>query len=368
MKRCRHEGRRAWSLAVILASVNACGPAFRPVQNFIPGEVKTPEPIEGTPLTLLWRSRPFRGPSAPIAHDDTVAFLGGSDRKVVALDLASGRKRWSHRVSGPLLGGVLFDGTTVYAATSRPDGKVRAFDPRSGNKFWEVHTGDVETPLALVDETIVVLTQERQAYGLASKTGEVRWRSRLGSSGIAPVALPGGDVLITSHDSLFRIHARDGLVLLRRRAPGAVVGPWAAHPDALIAATGDSLLVAIHPESLDLAWSVRLDGPLLGPPDVVGDTVYAVTQPGSLYRVIVTDPTVAGLLGPQTWPPTVGPVRFGDLVLLGGSDGVMRAVGAGDGLAAWELKIGRPVALPPIRLSDGSLLLVGGRGDVWRVR
>ena len=369
MKRRRQGDRSAWSLAVLLVSVNAaCGPAFRPVPNFDPGEVRTPKPVEGTPLTLLWRSRPFRGPSAPIAHDDTIAFLGGSDRKVVALDLASGRKRWSHRVSGPLLGGALFDGSRVYAATSRPDGKVRAFDPRSGNELWDVHTGDVDAPLALVDGTIVVLTQENGSYGLASRNGRVRWRSKVVSSGVAPVPLSRGDVLITSHDSLFRVYARDGSVLLRRRAPVTVLGPWVEHSGTLVAATGDSLLIAIDPESLELAWSARLDGPLLGPPDVAGDTVYAITQSGTLYRVTVGDSTVAQSLGSQTWPPTVGPVRFGGALLLGGSDGMMRAVDASDGSATWEVQIGRPVALPPIRLSDGTLLLVGGRGDVWRVR
>lgn len=361
--------RRAWSLAALLVSVNAgCGPAFRPVPNFDPGEVKTPEPIEGTSLTLLWRSRPFRGPSAPIAHDDTVAFLGGSDRKVVALDLVSGKKRWSHRVSGPLLGGVLFDGTTVYAATSRPDGKVRAFDPPSGNKLWEAHTGDVEAPLVLVDKTIVVLTQAQGAYGLGSGTGKVLWHLALGSSAIPPTPLAGGEVLITSHDSLFRIHARDGRVLLRRHAPGAIVGSWVDHAGVLIAATGDSLLVAIRPDSLDLAWSVRLDGPLLGPPDVVGDTAYAVTQPGSLYRVLLNDPVRAEKLGDPTWPPTAAAARFGEVVLLGGSDGTIRAVDAKDGAGVWELQIGRPVALPPLRLSDGTILLIGGRGHIWRVR
>ena len=361
--------RRAWSLAALLMSVNAgCGPAFRPVPNFIPGDVEAPEPIEGTPLTLLWRNRPFRGPSAPIAHDDTIAFLGGSDRKVVALDLASGRKRWSHRLSGPLLGGVLFDGTTVYAATSRPDGKVRAFDPRSGNKLWETKTGYVEAPLALVGTTVVVLTQTRGAYGLGSGSGKILWHLPLGSSAIPPVPLPSGEVMITSHDSLFRMQARDGHVLVRRVAPGAVIGPWVEYPGVLIAATGDSLLVAIHPDSLDLAWKVQLDGPLLGPPDVVGDTAYAVTQPGSLYRVLLTEPVRAEKLGDPTWPPTAAATRFGDVVLLGGSDGKVRAVHPETGSPQWELQIGRPVALPPVRLSDGTALLIGGRGDIWRIR
>jgi outer membrane protein assembly factor BamB len=349
--------------------VNAgCGPAFRPVPNFDPGEVKTPEPIEGTSLTLLWRSRPFRGPSAPIAHDDTIAFLGGSDRKVVALDLASGRKRWSHRLSGPLLGGVLFDGTKVYAATSRPDGKVRAFDPLSGNKLWETQTGYVEAPLALVNSTIVVLTQTRGAYGLGSGSGKVLWHLPLRSSAVPPKPLPGGEVLLTSHDSLFRLEARDGHILIRKPVPGAVIGAWVEHRGTLIAATGDSLLVAIRPDSLDLVWKVRLDGPLLGPPDLVGDTVYAVTQPGSLYRISLSEEVRAERLGDPTWPPTAAAARFGDVILLGGSDGKVRAVNPEAGALLWELQIGRPVALPPVRLSDGTALLIGGRGDVWRIQ
>jgi outer membrane protein assembly factor BamB len=349
--------------------VNAgCGPAFRPVPNFDPGEVKTPEPIEGTSLTLLWRSRPFRGPSAPIAHDDTIAFLGGSDRRVVALDLASGRKRWSHRLSGPLLGGVLFDGTKVYAATSRPDGKVRAFDPLSGNKLWETQTGYVEAPLALVNSTIVVLTQTRGAYGLGSGGGKVLWHLPLRSSAVPPKPLPGGEVLLTSHDSLFRLEARSGHLLIRKPVPGAVIGAWVEHRGALIAATGDSLLVAIRPDSLDLVWKVRLDGPLLGPPDLVGDTVYAVTQPGSLYRISLSQEVRAERLGNPTWPPTAAAARFGDVILLGGSDGKVRAVNLEAGALLWELQIGRPVALPPVRLSDGTALLIGGRGDVWRIQ
>lgn len=369
MRRRRRGTRRAWSLAAGLVAVNAaCGPAFRPVPDFDPGEVQQPVPLEGTPHTLLWRSRPTRGPSAPVAHDDTIAFLGGSDRKVVALDLASGRKRWSHRLGGPLLGGALFDGQMVYAATSRPDGKVRSFDPASGNKRWEVQTGYVEAPLALVGETIIALTQNDEVFGIARKTGEVHWRIRLPSHTVGPVPVGGEEVLVTSYDTLYRVRVRDGRVRLRRKAPGVVVGAWVVHPGGFIAALGDSALIALDPDSLAVRWRVGLDAPPVGPPDVAGDTVYAQTQVGSLYRAVLSNAGGAERLGDGSWPPTTGPVRFGDVVVLGGSDGVLRAVRAQDGAAAWQVAIGRPVPVPPVRLGDGSLLVIGGRGDVQRVR
>ena len=74
----RPRGRRlgAWSIAAALLSVNAGCAGYRPPPPpFDPGDVSRP--------------------SAPMAFDSLSAYVAGADRRIVAVDLMSGRTRWS---------------------------------------------------------------------------------------------------------------------------------------------------------------------------------------------------------------------------------------------------------------------------------
>jgi outer membrane protein assembly factor BamB len=303
-----------------------------------------------------------------MALDSGTAYLGGSDRRVVAVDLASGRTRWSRRLSGPIVGGVLRAGTAVYAATDRPGGRVYAFDTVSGKQLWSTGTGFVEAPLALADGVLIALNRQSQVMGLDPTTGHIRWRHPLPSQRIGPIPLGGDRVLVSSFDSLYVVQVKDGFARLRRRAPGAITSPWVQVGDALVAGTGDSLVVALTPDSLQVLWKVRLDGPLLTSPAARGDTVYGVTQLGSLYRIIPGAPPEVTLLREQRWPATGAPALFGPWVLVGGSEGRLHAFRSDDGGEAWSASLGRPLELAPLILGDSDFLALGGRGDLHRMR
>ncbi|HSB53884.1 MAG TPA: PQQ-binding-like beta-propeller repeat protein, partial [Gemmatimonadales bacterium] len=139
--------------------VNAACTGYRPVPEFDPGNVAEPSPVEGTPLTRLWRSRPVRGPFAPLASDTTNAYLAGADRRVVAVGLTTGRTRWAVRLPGPPVGGVLLAGDAVFAATDQPGGKLYALKRESGAELWSRKTGYVQAPIALADGRIIALTR-----------------------------------------------------------------------------------------------------------------------------------------------------------------------------------------------------------------
>lgn len=352
----------------MLLTVNASCGGYRPVPEFDPGPAEEPTAVPGTPLTLLWRTRPVKGPSAPVALDSINAYLGGSDRRVVSVDLASGKTRWARRVRGPLVGGVLRAGSVVYAATDHPGNRVYAFRAVSGSEVWSTSTGGVEAPLALVDKRLIVLTREQQVLALDTATGHVLWRRSLPTQQIPPLPLGGNPVLISSYDSLYLVRANDGRVTLRVRAPGVLVSPWVRLGNWLVAGTGDSLLVAIEPDSLRLVWRARLDGPLLNSPAIVGDTLYCVTQFGSLYRIVPGDEPQVTRLGTDRWAATGTPAVFGDWILVGASDGALRAFRQDDGAEGWRMMLGRPLALAPLVLGDREFLALGGRGDLHRMR
>ena len=348
--------------------VNAGCTGYRPVPEFDPGDLPRPAALDGTPLTRLWRVRPLRGPTAPVTRDSQNLYLGGADRRVIAVDLESGRTRWTHRVAGPLLGGVQVSGGIVYAATSRPEGKVHAFQAVSGSELWSTGTGNVEAPLAIMPDRIIVLTRRMQVLALHRTTGKVLWRRRLAAQRIGPQPLATGLVLVTGYDSLYLVRPEDGTIQRRRRAPGTITAPWVPLGDRLVGATGDSLLVALDRDSLTVDWSVHLDAPVLASPVVRNDTVYAVTRTGSIYRVPPGDVRTAERIRHEPWAVTGAPLLFGDWLLIGGSEGSLRAFALGDAEPAWSTPMGRPLELAPVPLGAGEFLAVGGQGDLHRIR
>jgi len=360
--------RGAWSLAALLLSVNASCSGYRPVPAFDPGPLPEPTAVPGTPLTRLWRAQPVKGPSAPIALDSANAYLGGSDRRVVSVDLASGKTRWARRVRGPLVGGVLRAGNVVFAGTDHPGGTVYAFLAASGSELWSTRTGAVEAPLTLANGRLIVLNRQHQVLAMDTATGKVLWRRPLPSQQIAPLPLGDDHVLVSSHDSLYVVQVSDGKVTLRVRTPGALASSWVRVGKSLVATTGDSLVVALDPDSLRLQWRAHLSGPLLTPPALSGDTLYCVTQFGSLHRIVLGNGPAVTRLGADHWAATGAPALIGGWILIGGSDGALRAFRPEDGAEGWSTTLGRPFELAPLLLGEREFLAVGGRGDVHRMR
>jgi outer membrane protein assembly factor BamB len=314
----------------------------------------------------VWSSRAGRRFTGEITLDQGTLYGGGVDRKVYAVDLESGAVKWSSRLTGIVAGGVLVSGDTVYAASTRPEGRVSALDRNTGQRIWRVNVGLVSTPLALVDRVLLVANQRDELIGLDPKTGARHWRRRMGPASLAPIPLESGEVLLTTADSLFRIATSDGTVRRRVRAPGAVVSPWLRMGDALVAGTADSTVLAINPDSLTLRWKVRLDAPVMNSPAIERDTIYAATRRGTLYRVFPGTPARAERIVELEWPITAPVTIVHGLILLGGADGTIRALDPA-GTERWRITLWRPIELGPLPLTDG-MVAVGGKGDLHRYR
>ena len=354
----------ALSLALLLGSVNAaCAPAPAGPAAL------TPEPSSTGAPAQVWRAKSGRRYTGRVVVAGETIYAGSVDRKVYAVDLASGQLRWSSRLGGLIGGGVLVVGDTVYAASGRPEGKVYALDARTGHRLWRAKTGMVGAPLALVDGVLVAETQRGDVFGLDPAAGTVRWRRMVGFSRIPAVAADSGSLVVATIDSLFRLNARDGKIVRRARSPGSIVSPWLEHRGLLVAGTTDSGVVAISPADLQPRWRAALDAPVLGTPAAQGDTLYAASRRGTLYRIagVASDSApVATPIAILDWPVTSSVTVLDGLVLLGGADGTLRAFRR-DGSEAWRIQLSLPVELGPLPLDDG-MVAVGGNGDLHRYR
>jgi len=360
----------ALSLALLLGGVNAgCAGSGRgrtvPVAPAADLSAGSGSGTAGAPAQV-WRAKAGRRFTGRLVVAGETIYAGSVDRKVYAVDLASGQTQWSSRLGGLIGGGVLVEGDTVYAASSRPEGKVYALNAKTGRRVWRTTTGPVGAPLALVGGLVIAETQGGQVIGLDPKSGAVRWRRRLGISRIPAVPADSGTILIATVDSLFRVSATDGKVVRRALSPGAIVSPWVEHRRLLVAGTTDSLVVAIDPGDLRSRWRVRLDAPVLDSQATYGDTLYAASRRGTLYRMRVDSMAVATAVAELDWPVTAPVTVVDGLVLLGGADGILRALRP-DGTEAWRLQLGWPVELGPLPLADG-ILAIGGDGDLHRYR
>jgi outer membrane protein assembly factor BamB len=324
-----------------------------------------PEASPGAPAQV-WRAKTGRRFTGRLVVAGQTIYGGGMDRKVYAVDLESGQQRWASRLGGLIGGGVVVAGDTVFAASSRPEGKVYALDGATGRRLWRTRTGPVNAPLALVERVLIVETQRGEVMGLEPDSGTIRWRRAVGVARIPAVPTDSGTLIVATIDSLFRLSAKDGKILRRGVSPGVVVSPWIAHRGFLVAGTTDSLVVGVDPDSLETRWRVTLDAPVLASPAALGDTLYAASRRGSLYRITGEPVPQAERVAELDWPVTAPVTATDGLILLGGADGTLRALRP-NGTEAWRLQLRWPVELGVLVLDDG-MLAVGGDGDLHRYR
>lgn len=314
----------------------------------------------------MWTARAGRRFTGPAEVEENTLYVGSIDRKVYAVNLANGEVRWSARLSGMVIGGVVLAGDTVFAASSRPEGRVYALRRTTGKRIWRVSTGPISAPLARIDGRLVAQTLRGEVLGIDSRQGKILWRRRAGVARTAAVPTGDGGAVVATTDSLYRLNVETGVVTHRVPSPGAVVSPWLVHRGALIAGTTDSQVVSIRPSDLRQNWAVRVDAPVLGAPAALNDTLYLASRIGTLYRIEPGAQPVVRALAALEWPVTTSVTIAGRQILLGGADGIIRALRP-DGSEIWRVRVWRPVELGPVAVSDG-LIALGGNGDLHRFR
>lgn len=350
--------RSAWSVLALTGLVNAgCFATRVPPQP-------TPEQAEGLPFDSVWEERTGAGFSGTMVVTDSVIYAGSMNRKIYAIESATGKELWNKRLPGAIIGGVAHSGDTLFIGTDRPNGRIRAVHSENGKKVWEVDIPRISVPLVVSDDLVLAHSNNGVLYAFRTWDGEYEWESVLGTGLAGPQLGEAGVLIATTLDSVFRVSLDDGRILQRRSSPGTITSEWIADGPYLIGGSTANKVVKLDRRDLSIVWEVETDSEVLVSPLVSGDTVYAVTRRGDLYRIPPEDEPTAELIVRLRIPITAPVIRYRDWLLLGGADGVIHAL-EDDGSEAWRLVLWQPVAVPPILMADG-FVAFGGVGDIHR--
>ena len=190
------------------------------------------------------------------------------------------------------------EGERVYAATR--DGRVRAFDARTGESVWDT---DTDSPLSggpgVGDGLVLLGTSDGEVLALAENDGEIKWRARVSSEVLSSPESHGGIAVVRTIDGkLFGLSSDDGtrLWVYDRSTPVLTLrgtSSPALAEGAAVAGFDSGQVVAVALNNGQALWETRVAVPrgrtelermvdIDADPIVDDNTVYAVTYQGQV--------------------------------------------------------------------------------------
>lgn len=235
--------------------------------------------------------------SAPVVADETLYTSEyGRERSLVARDAATGRVRWTTRVSN---GGSLGVPTVVDdRLIVQSYGLLFAFDRRTGKRQWEHDIGRGPPGSPVVVDGVAYLANgsfsdwSAEVFAVDVATGEERWRTDLGAGEVnlrGSVAVADGTMFVVDGD-LVALDVADGSEIWRIafEAP-AETTPSVANGTVYVTDTDGTLHAVTAAEGTE-QWSVEVGEPERGTAAAIaGEEVYVGTETG--LHAFTTDGT-----------------------------------------------------------------------------
>lgn len=339
----RTRARCAWAAALLLAGCAPLNGCAEPVSAGRAG-----------PAGLWTHADPAGATSVPFVDADIVVFNTVTDTRVVALDAATGARRWEVRLELPAeLRGRGFPPARLVGTGEVvvvPAWDLYGLDRNTGRVRWKLAPPDdfPGTGVALGEDGFLYATGHH-LYRVDPATGAVLWRSDLGEQPFAPVeregvvyvgtrgVIPGSSgVLGAGHAAA--VEASSGRVLWRTPVPapedpalGGVTGAGALTPELYLVSSPNRRVYALDRKTGRVRWETRGSGPYGAGVVVVGGVAVTAGDAGLLDAFELAT-------GRQSWSLSVGSsvtdplASMGDRVLV--ANGRLQAVDAG-GRAAW---------------------------------
>jgi outer membrane protein assembly factor BamB len=146
-----------------------------------------------------WRVTDVDGEAVavPVAVADGVAYAGGKEGSLWALDASTGEVTWTTDTGAEVTSAPAVAGGLVIVGND--DGDVVAFDAVAGVERWRFTTDDVVAAAPSVSgDTVIVSSYDGHTYGLDLATGEELWDIKTGRETDGAPSIVDGDVYLTA--------------------------------------------------------------------------------------------------------------------------------------------------------------------------
>ena len=266
-------------------------------------------------------------PAAPAAIDGETAYVPLRSGRLVAVDLAAARVRWTAELA-------------VSAAPAAGDGLV--FVPQAdglaalaadGSPRWQLRVnGGFSAPLLWKGGWLVGAANNGDVLCLRALDGHVVWTARVTSPVRGRPALTADRVYVSLEDGRVVSHDLATGAVMWEQTLGGTPGPVLALDDRVFVGSADKFFYCLDAEKGKRKWRWRMGAGIIGEPVVDDRHVYFVALDNVLRALHLWN-------GSQRWKQGL-PVRPSGAPLLAGS--ILYVAGVAAELHAYRADTGAP--------------------------
>jgi outer membrane protein assembly factor BamB len=315
-------------------------------------------------LKVRWQFKAKDGVESTAAIADGTAYIGSFDQHLYALDLKSGRQKWSYK-AGPFKAPVAVHAGSIYAGDE--DGGFHCLDAANGTKRWTFDAGaEVTSGAAFAGDDVLFGAGNGTLYCLTQKDGKKKWDFAIPGGPVnATPAVSGGHTFVAGCDStLHVINTTTGKEKLALQLAGQVGATGAVVGEKLYIGTMTNDVQAIDWAEGKLLWTARKRRqPFYASVAVSGELVLAGCKDKRLYAL-------DRKTGNDVWSFLTGgriessPVVTGKRVYLGSLDKNLYVLDLAKGSLIQKVELDSEVVGSPA-VADGCLVLGTAKGTVY---
>lgn len=235
--------------------------------------------------------------SSPAIHNETLYF-GAYDGNFYALDIITGKKKWIYPDadwigSSPAVApdlGLVYVGLEYGLWNKR--GGIVALDAASGEKRWEYISMPQLThsspAYSKKHHMVVVGSNDGVVYAFRARDGKPLWQFQTSRDVKGSFAFDDsrGYVLFGSFDSfLYILNVRDGTLIFRLKTGAEIYATPLVQGNYAYIASMDKKCYCINLDTFDVEWSFETRGRMFASPAYVEGNIYVGSNDGCLYEL-----------------------------------------------------------------------------------